>query len=276
MNRKSRPPMGAHAWGRGHAPAFTLVELLVVIAVIGMLVAILLPAVQSARGVGRRAVCQNNLRQIGIALNAHHESFGHFPVGGWEVRLRQPPDLSKRQIAWSAYLLPYLEEQPLFDGLDLHKAFDHPDNAVAAATVLPVYICPTSPWGERLVEQRGPCHYGGIYGERITSPNNPPKGTMLYDTPVSTAMISDGISRTLIVAEDSRFPDGQWINGRNIFDQAMGINLAPEYENDIRSDHPGGAHGVRADGSVHFMDESMNLQVLAALCTRDGQELVGD
>ena len=97
---------------------------------------------------------------------------------------------------------------------------------------------------------------------------------MLYDVPISTAHIKDGISQTLIVAEDSHFNDGQWINGRNIFDQAFAINAAPSWENDIRSEHSGGAFGVRADGSVHFMNESMALRVLAALCTRDGNDVV--
>ncbi len=250
--------------------AFTLVELLVVIAIIGMLVSILLPAVQGARSAGRRTVCKNNLRQIGIGLHSHHEAQGHFPVGGLEWR--PPHDKTKRQLAWSAFLLPYVDSPAVFDQLNLDTAFDSVENQQAAATVLPLYICPTSERGERLVDGRGPCDYGGIYGERITGPNDPPKGTMLYDTPISIAQIKDGISRTLIVAEDSRFPDGQWINGRNIFDQAMAINAAEEWENDIRSDHPGGAQVVRADGSVHFMEESTDLQVLAAFCTRDGND----
>lgn len=253
--------------------AFTLVELLVVLAIVGMLVSILVPAVQASREAARRTVCMNNLHQIGIALQLHHEAQQQFPVGGLELRLR-PFDKTKRQLAWSAFLLPYLEEHMVFDSLDLGTAYDSPANARAAATVLPVYICPTSVVGERLVENRGPCQYGGIYGERITGPNSPPKGTMLYDIPISEGQIRDGRSNTLIVAEDTRFPDGQWINGRNIFDQAGPINQAPEWENDIRSDHPGGAQSVRADGSVHFMDASLDLAVLAALCTRDGGEWV--
>jgi hypothetical protein len=79
----------------------------------------------------------------------------------------------------------------------------------------------------------------------------------------------------LIVGEDSRFSDGQWINGRNIFDQAFAINTAPPYENDIRSEHTGGAQGVMVDGSVHFFAETIELKSLAALCTRAGGEVVG-
>lgn len=256
-----------------HRLGFTLVELLVVIAIVGMLIAILLPAVQSSRMSARRTQCQNNLRQIGVALHAHHATFNAFPTGGIEFRLRG--DNSKRQLAWSAFLLPFLEEQPLYDSLNLKTPFDSSENSAGAATILPVYLCPSSLRGSNLVQGRGPCDYGGIFGERISSPNDPPKGTMLYDIAITTEHIRDGLSNTLMISEDSRFYDGQWINGRNIFDQAFAINdpSAPAWENDIRSEHPGGALGLNADGSVHFMDEGMELKILAALCTRDSQDV---
>ncbi|MDZ7620426.1 MAG: DUF1559 domain-containing protein, partial [Patescibacteria group bacterium] len=126
----------------------------------------------------------------------------------------------------------------------------------------------------QLVSGRGPCHYGGIFGERITSQNDPPKGVMLYDQRISIAEIRDGTSNTLAISEDSDFSDGQWINGLNVFDQAYGINQAPASENDIRSNHPGGANGLFCDGSARFLAESMELKTLAAICTRAGGEVV--
>lgn len=251
---------------------FTLVELLVVIAIIGVLVGLLLPAVQSAREAARQTHCKNNLRQIGIALHLYHDVHETFPMGG--IEWRPYDNTTKLQLAWSAFLLPYLEQQALYDRLDLSKAFDATENAAGAATILSVYLCPTSDREEGLVDGRGPCDYGGIYGERITSPNNPPKGLMIYDRAFRIAEITDGTSHTLIVAEDTRWSDGQWINGRNIFDQAYAINAAPSWENDIRSAHPGGALGVLADGSVHFFEESLDLEVLASICTRAGDEVV--
>ena len=259
--------------------AFSLIELLVVITIIGILIALLLPAVQAAREAARRASCCNNLRQIGIALQNYHAAIASFPPGGIEHRSMINPKTGKpygvrgRQGAWSAFLLPYIEQDALYHQLETGKAFDAPENATAAATVLSVYVCPSVPQGNYLKQGRGPCQYGGIYGERITSPNNPPKGAMLYDRSISIADIRDGTSNTLIVAEDCDFADGQWINGLNVYDQAFAINQAPSYENDIRSKHPGGANGVFCDGSVHFLTESMDLKVLAAICTRAGGEV---
>ena len=97
---------------------------------------------------------------------------------------------------------------------------------------------------------------------------------MLYGQKLAHRDVRDGSSNTIIVAEDSDFSDGQWINGRNIFDQAFGINIAPEFENDIRSRHPRGANAAMADGSTHFLNDSISLEVLAAICTRDGGEPV--
>jgi len=97
---------------------------------------------------------------------------------------------------------------------------------------------------------------------------------MLYTRAISIADIRDGTSNTLIVSEDSAWGDGQWINGLNVFDQAYPINRAPAFENDIRSEHPGGAFGLFCDGSVRFLTETMELETLAAICTRAGGEVV--
>ena len=258
------------------AAGFTLVELLVVIAIIGILIGMLLPAVQAVREAARRTQCANNLKQIGLALHNHHDTQQEFPIGTVEWRPFPGTDRSKRQLAWSAFLLPFLELQNVHDQLDLKQAFDAADNQVGAATVLSVYLCPSSVREDDKSEGRGACDYGGIFGERISSPNNPPKGAMLIDQAISIRDITDGTSHTLIVAEDSKSPDGQWINGRNIFDQAFSINQAPAFENDIRSEHPGGANGVFCDGSVRFLSESLDDQPLAAICTRALGEVVGD
>lgn len=102
---------------------------------------------------------------------------------------------------------------------------------------------------------------------------------MLYDRRVSIREITDGTSTTLIVSEDGGWKDGQWINGRNLFDQAYAINYRPPPgqppENEIRSDHPGGANGAFCDGSARFLSENMDVRVLEAIITRAGGEIAG-
>jgi prepilin-type N-terminal cleavage/methylation domain-containing protein len=251
--------------------AFTLVELLITIGIVGILVAIAVPALSAARESARRTQCHANLRQIGLALQMHHEQKQRFPAGG--IEWRPPGNKTKRQLAWSVFLLPYLEQQAVFDQLDLSQPFDSPTNAAAAATILTQFVCPSSLRGANLVDGRGPSDYGGIYGERISSPNNPPKGLMIYDRCFSSTDVHDGLSRTLIVAEDTFWTEGQWINGRNVFDQAYAINMAPLIENDIRSHHSGGASVLFADAVVRFLDQSLDKRILAGLCTRSGGEL---
>jgi prepilin-type N-terminal cleavage/methylation domain-containing protein len=195
-------------------PGFTLVEILVVIALIGLLVALLLPAVQAAREAARRTQCLNNLRQMGIALHGYHDANNQFPPGGWRVA----PDRTVRWIAWSALLLRHLEQEATYSALNLATTYDSPQNRTAAAVVLSVYLCPSSNRQEDRISGRGACDYGGMYGERITSPNNPPKGPLLYDKTFPVAAIRDGTSHTVFVGEASAWPDGQWINARNVFD----------------------------------------------------------
>ena len=245
-----------------------------VIAIIGVLMAMLLPAVQSVREAARRTACMNHLKQIGLALQNHHSAHDEFPVGGTGWRGPWTPD--ETQIAWNAFLLPFLEQGNVFDQIDFTKAFDSPVNAAAAESIIKVFVCPSSLRGAELSQGRGPSDYGGIFGERITGPNQPAKGLMVYGTAMSHRDIPDGSSNTIIVAEDSDFSDGQWINGLNVFDQAFAINAAPAFENDIRSRHPGGANAAFADGHVSFLNEQLNLTALAAICTRAGKEVVGE
>ena len=134
-------------------PGFTLVELLVVIAIIGVLIALLLPAVQAAREAARRMQCANNLKQIGLALLNHHDSAGHFAI---TQTGSGPPDGSggclEGYFSWHVRILPFLDQQPLHDAIDFSVNMSdecssgapisntHP-NATAAATPIATFLC---------------------------------------------------------------------------------------------------------------------------------------
>lgn len=259
-----------------------MVELLVVITIIGILISLLLPAVQSAREAARRIGCCSNLHQIGIGLHNYHNAHACFPPGGIE-----PTHLMSggRQYAWSALLLPCIEQQTLFESIDFSMPSYSPVNSQAAAKIVSTYLCPSTRRDSPLVHGRGAANYGGLYGEAI--PPNPTggswiaeNGVMVYDRAYSIADILDGTSNTLVIAEDCQWQDGQWINGLNIFDQKYAINYEPSnprfLENEIRSDHPGGANGLFCDGSVRFLQETLQLRTLEAIITRAGGEIIGE
>jgi prepilin-type N-terminal cleavage/methylation domain-containing protein/prepilin-type processing-associated H-X9-DG protein len=259
--------------------AFTLIELLVVIAIIAVLIALLLPAVQAAREAARRISCVNNLKQLGIALHGYHDVHGTFPAGGW-IALPTQPSTRNMNMGWSAAVLPWLEQRPLYDGLNLSFPYNNPVHATAAYTVLTVYLCPSEP--RKSLWNRYPgdpfdsadADYGGMYGPRgLGSPaftNNPPAGPMIFNQPISLARITDGASQTIQVGEDPEAINALWISGHNIFDQSAPINARPptEFGEELASQHPGGVNTLFADGSVHFLKSSTNVVPLAALCTR--------
>lgn len=248
-------------------PGFTLAELLVTISIIGVLAGLLLPAVQAARQAARRAQCMNNLRQIGIALHGYHLSHQTLPPGC--LQWRGPGrSVSMKQFAWSALILKYLEQGNLHEQIDFHYPFDDTRNARAAAVVLSVYLCPAavaSPPGGR-----GKTDYGGLYGERITARGRTDNGVFVYDEAIRFEEIRDGLSGTLCVAEDTRGPDAEWINGRNVFEQSGGVNDPEAWigDNEIRGDHTGGAMVLVLDGHTRLLSSSIDKLTLAALITR--------
>jgi prepilin-type N-terminal cleavage/methylation domain-containing protein len=125
--------------------AFTLVELLVVIAIIGVLVALLLPAIQAAREAARRAQCVNNLKQIGLAMLNHHDARKEFPTGGTEPWHDQGDknSLYGKGYGWMVQILPYVEDQALQDVSKGYGAGDKARDLVVRSTPVPIYNCPS-------------------------------------------------------------------------------------------------------------------------------------
>lgn len=224
--------------------AFSLVELLVVIAIIGVLVALLLPAVQAAREGARRMSCGNHLRQIGVAMHNHHVARKAFPVGG----------KSFNELAWSVFVLPYMEQQATHDLLDFGAGlYTDLNKRSVAINRIAGYLCPSSihEVGNLPHTVAGPpehvngvdpftLHYYGVMGPKGTNPqtNAPYKfdshsthggfalqGVFLKDVPVRTRDISDGTSKTFAIGEMSRidYPRYRtWIRGPSLLQTFAG------------------------------------------------------
>jgi prepilin-type N-terminal cleavage/methylation domain-containing protein len=278
----------------------TLIELLVVVAIIGVLVALLLPAIQSVRESARRMQCQNNLRQIGVGLALHANARETFPVGCIGGRLSQ----DKRFISWNVQLLPYVEQVELWSAFDFTVPSYDARNKAVRETVIDIFLCPSVPESEVRSSDftfKGAVFsdYGGIYGvegpgrdadlagsgqpdDSQDAPSTRPRqtlrddslGVMLYEVAVAPKAVTDGLSKTAAVGELSlrRVPAlNEWVNGLNIFAQLQsnpinGIGLA----NEIGSSHPSGASLVFCDAHVAFVSDTADQSVLNAMLTKAG------
>ena len=207
---------------RGEPAAFTLVELLVLIAIIATLIGLLLPAVQSAREAARRASCANNVQQLGLAL--HHYEFHReaFPAGVTDAAgpIKSRPE--GRHVSWIVRILPYLEEKALAAHFKDADGAYGAGNAAVTATVIPVLLCPSSssPSSEELpaADGRGEdggqgdgdqgqrrqvavSHYAGCHHDVEAPIAVDNHGMLFLNSAVRFKDIEDGSSRTLLVAE---------------------------------------------------------------------------
>jgi prepilin-type processing-associated H-X9-DG protein len=186
-----------------------LVELLVVIAIIGLLVALLLPAVQMARESARRTSCGNNLHQIGIAALHFHDAKGSFPVGAESREYKGHPAHPWTFYRWSAlaHLMPYMEEANLHGQLDLDLPLYGvnfevtPPNAQAVSTVVPFLLCP-SDHGQQVNKGFGPTNYAACTGTGIGG-GTPVEtdGVFYVNSQTKLSQIPDGASHTVLFAE---------------------------------------------------------------------------
>jgi len=145
---------------------FTLVELLVVIAIVGALLAILLPAVQAAREASRRTSCLNNLHQVGVGLTSYESAKQRWPAGKkWSGPPTKPTSF---EMAWSSFLLGYIEEQSLNDAINFKVRFTDPINMPATTQIISTYLCPST-WRfeEHRTEDGHITNLGGLPGEGL-------------------------------------------------------------------------------------------------------------
>jgi prepilin-type processing-associated H-X9-DG protein/prepilin-type N-terminal cleavage/methylation domain-containing protein len=286
--------LAIEAMRRNFRAGVSLVELLVVVAIIGTLIALLLPAVQMARESARRAQCHSNLRQLGIALALHGNAHGAFPIGciGYRGDYSVSPPVKARYIAWNVHVLSFLEETDLANSFDLSLPSYDPANKRSAATIVSTFLCPST----TEVELRNPesawkgsafTDYAGIYGiegpSRIRVADGSPQtladhslGVLLYEEPIEPKQVVDGLSKTASVAETvvRRQTETEWVNGQNIFahDESTPINVRRDAGNEIGSPHPGGASVAFCDAHVEFIAQSIDQMVLNGMLTKAGGE----
>jgi prepilin-type N-terminal cleavage/methylation domain-containing protein len=283
--------------------AFTLVELLVVIAIIGLLIALLLPAVQAAREASRRSSCQNNLKQLGLALHTFHDTYQRLPPG-WEAFAaagsRIPDPEGVPGWGWGSHILSGLEQTALAEQIKLAVAVDDPIHDQPRLKKLDVFRCPSDAYVEDLFtldaeDGSGPlldlarANYVAMFGTReledcegLGPQQCTGDGPLYHNSKTNFRDLLDGLTSTILAGErSSRVGHSTWTGavagGEEAFARVMGIaDHTPNHPNSHLDDfgryHPGGALFLLGDGSVRFLSEKIALPVYQGLATRSGGE----
>jgi prepilin-type N-terminal cleavage/methylation domain-containing protein len=290
--------------------AFTLVELLVVIAIIAILIAMLLPAVQSVREAARRAECMNNVRQIGMAFHNYESQYEFFPTGNTGGH------------TWAAHTLPFIELGNIEVLYDRNYAWNSPKNQAAIKTQIPVFICPSNPNLRNTLDEIGggktaaTCDYAAItgvaavvYDKGYAKPVDDKKGA-LNGSRCEIRDIRDGLSNTIMLTEDvgrpvhwtskGRGPDKTTpkhgnlpirngrVRGAGWADQANtipvhgfsadglsegNVPINATNNNEAFGFHTQSVIGLLCDGSVHVVNEGITMQEYSEFITRNGGEI---
>jgi len=203
---------------RGKKSGFTLIELLVVIAIIGILIALLLPAVQAAREAGRRISCVNNMKQIGIGFHNYHDVLGTLPPG-YIYRL----GYGVGGFGWAAMILPQMEQSPVYSSVNFSLPAWSPQNSTACTSVLAVYQCPTDFTTEGFLSREGLKYARSSYVANF-GPNDldltpeDRKGMFSRNSQTRFADVTDGLSQTLAGGERTNAVFLAVIGSANHFD----------------------------------------------------------
>jgi prepilin-type processing-associated H-X9-DG protein len=301
---------------------------LVVIAIIAVLVGLLLPAVQKVREAANRMSCQNNLKQLALALHNYHDSFNQFPPS------QRPPGPNTVRHRWAAYLLPYFEQDNLRRGYNLNYSWGNAVNLPVTSVRLKLVECPSAPNPQRLdslpegtwagIVASG--DYAGIthIDARLVSSglvDTDGVGALPKNSNPRMADVTDGLSNTILLVESAGKPQ-LYVKGKPVgqppapkvngggwcrpaseialigsspdglsFPGPCGINCAngeafgdvyphPYYGVDgsgaIYGFHAGGVNAALGDGSVRFLQQNININVLAHVATRGSGEVNGD
>lgn len=292
---------------------FTLVELLVVITIIGILIALLLPAVQSAREAARRMSCGNNLKQIGLGLHLYHDSYNMLPAGwrGYDPTTGRPEPLGEPGWGWAACILPFVEQGNVTRSLiHFDRSIGDPQNAEAVRLVLNLFRCPSDgplengklvmEWkpdepGGVEIPQLAVANYIGVFGTRDVHLCGDPSysgqqcisdGTFYHNSGLRFADFKDGLSQTFIVGERTLDQDySTWVGAPAGDACSPGLvvgaatDVAPNSteaeKHTFGSRHSTGTHFLLGDGSVHQVSQYIHLDVYHNLCRPADGQIIG-
>jgi type II secretory pathway pseudopilin PulG len=225
---------------------FRLIELLLVVGLIGLLIACLLPMRRGSTQAARRMSCQNNLRQIALALHNYEDEFGCLPPA-------YTVDASGKPLhSWRTLILPYAEQKPLYDKIDLSKPWDDPANKVAFETHLPMYQCPAN-----RVDKGHTTYLAVVCAGGCFLPTESRKLAEIIDDPSRTLMIIE-------VPADRAVP---WMSPRDATEPIVVNALTSK-----RPAHSGGTQAAMADARVFYLETDTKPETLRALITIAGND----
>jgi len=284
---------------------FTLVELLVVIAIIGILIGMLLPAVQQVREAARRIDCSNKSRQLGLAVINYESAHREFPPG-WMVNDQS----SLSGWSWAAIVLPFLEQENLADQIDFEQPVENNTNVITE--VLPIFLCPSDPDADiltldgnvtvvgsgggsgttTLAQSPGSVslavarsNYSGVFGTlEVNEDPERGNGTFFADSQIGFRQIRDGSSNTMMIGERRNDLGAVTWTGAisgvaEPFARIVGAtdltpNASEERFETFRSYHPGGINVTLADGSTQFISDNIDEVTFRGYASIAGGEVV--
>ena len=281
-------PVFQHPRIRQHG--FTLIELLVVISIIGVLISLLLPAVQSAREAARRTQCLNNMMQMNLALQNYESAWECFPSG---VVNPSGPISNKPEgyhFSWISQLLPNLEQGMTFKHINFDQGVYGPANTTVRQVKIKTMLCPSDSNSGSAMSGLGQSSYVGNHHHTEAPIDVTNTGVFFLNSSVRTEDISDGASNTIAFGEKViGSGDLGWASGTNSTLRNGGTKITngmvlpplatptnPDPVGGFSSSHPGGANFAWADGHVSFVRGSLPLNLLQNYMNRQDGELIFD
>jgi len=294
------PPSIKAKWrGQNGRSGFTLVELLVVIAIIGILVALLLPAIQAAREAARRSECSNKIKQIAVALHNYHDTHGGLPMGAANLT---------EGLSWHVAVLPFMEQDSVYQEFNSGVRHDQAPNAAMRTLEMKAFLCPSGT--EVRADDNASYFTMHYYGSMGPTGINPDTGTAYRENTAGThggwgqqgiftwnasrkfRDVLDGTSNTIGIGEIS-WTDRNgnatryrvWTRGgqsgslmapcKNFHHPINADYTALFNDMSMGSNHPGGAQFGLVDGSVRFVSDAIDFNAYLAAASMDGGEVLG-